>query len=202
MLRKIAKLIHGEYKVPTVLLMIGVDGVGKSTILRSKLDGIQPIPGSLLFECAEVAIGHNLTILNFDIGCQDKWTWMYLKNFHFNGVIFVVDSNDSERVPDSAEQFGNVVKHLGRHTPILFFANKQDLPRALSADQLTDRLNIHSHGVENIRIQPACATSKIGIEEGFEWLANEISKSNPEPNPFHHPTYQHPIYCTILLFSC
>ena len=63
-----------------------------------------------------------------------------------------------------------------RDATLLVFANKQDLPNAMTASELTDKL-----GLQNLRnrkwyIQATCAVQGHGLYEGLDWLSNELSK--------------------------
>ena len=63
-----------------------------------------------------------------------------------------------------------------RDAVLLVFANKQDLPNAMSCADLSDKL-----GLSNIRgrrwyIQSTCATHGEGLYEGLDWLSGELAK--------------------------
>ena len=63
-----------------------------------------------------------------------------------------------------------------RDATLLVFANKQDLPNAMTASELTDKL-----GLQNLRnrkwyIQATCAVQGHGLCEGLDWLSNALSK--------------------------
>jgi len=63
-----------------------------------------------------------------------------------------------------------------RDAVLLVFANKQDLPQAMSVAEITEKL-----GLPNIRnrkwyMQATCATSGDGLYEGLDWLANNLAK--------------------------
>jgi hypothetical protein len=85
-------------------------------------------------------------------------------NYHgISGLIFVVDSNDRERISEA------------RHKLILNLANKQDLSNSMTLNQLRDEL-IFDKLNRNTKwhLQPACAIQNKGLWEGFKWLANSI----------------------------
>jgi ADP-ribosylation factor protein 1 len=50
----------------------------------------------------------------------------------------------------------------------------QDLPNAMNASDLTDRLGLHSLRNRKWYIQSACATSGDGLYEGLEWLSSNL----------------------------
>jgi len=60
-----------------------------------------------------------------------------------------------------------------RDAIFLIFANKQDLPTAMSAAEIEDKLHIHSIK-QPYHVQACCATSGDGLYEGLEWLSQMI----------------------------
>ncbi len=52
----------------------------------------------------------------------------------------------------------------------------QDLPNAMNAAEITDKLGLHSLRQRQWYIQAACATSGDGLYEGLEWLSTNLKK--------------------------
>jgi len=50
----------------------------------------------------------------------------------------------------------------------------QDLPNAMNAAEITDKLGLHSLRQRNWYIQATCATSGDGLYEGLDWLSNQL----------------------------
>ncbi len=118
------------------------------------------------------------------------------------GLIFVVDSNDRERVNEGREELMRMLAEDElREAVLLVFANKQvltafnwlcallsscmflhiwhvfvrqDLPNAMNAAEITDKLGLHSLRHRNWYIQATCATSGDGLYEGLDWLSNQL----------------------------
>lgn len=81
-----------------------------------------------------------------------------------------------------------------RDALLLVFANKQDLPNAMNAAEITDKLGLHGLRQRTWYIQvglcysntpnlsssyllkAACATSGDGLYEGLEWLSANIKR--------------------------
>uniref|UniRef100_A0A915DEY0 ADP-ribosylation factor 1-like 2 n=1 Tax=Ditylenchus dipsaci TaxID=166011 RepID=A0A915DEY0_9BILA len=91
----------------------------------------------------------NISFTVWDVGGQDKirplWRY-YFQNTQ--GLIFVVDSNDRERIEEAREELHKMLNEDElRDATLLVFANKQDLPNAMSAAELTDKLDstIYAH---------------------------------------------------------
>merc|ERR1711934_1153990 len=117
----------------------------------------------------------NISFTVWDVGGQDKirplWRHYYQNT---QGVIFVVDSNDKDRVTEAREELSRMLSEDElRDAILLVFANKQDLPNAMQTSELTDRLNLQN--MPNRQrlwyIQPTCATSGDGLYEGLDWMS-------------------------------
>lgn len=54
----------------------------------------------------------------------------------------------------------------------------QDLPNAMNAAEITDKLGLHSLRNRNWYIQATCATSGDGLYEGLDWLSNQLRNAN------------------------
>eukprot|EP01089_Gocevia_fonbrunei_P015559 TRINITY_DN4578_c0_g1_i3.p1 TRINITY_DN4578_c0_g1~~TRINITY_DN4578_c0_g1_i3.p1 ORF type:complete len:105 (+),score=29.20 TRINITY_DN4578_c0_g1_i3:2-316(+) len=98
---------------------------------------------------------------------------------HFNqnvqAVIFVVDSNDRERIGEGAEELQKMLREDElREAAVLVLANKQDLPNAMSVAEVTDKLGLHNMRNRKWYIQACCAASGDGLFEGLDWLAHTV----------------------------
>ncbi|KAF3421326.1 hypothetical protein E2986_12059 [Frieseomelitta varia] len=117
------------------------------------------------------------------LSIQMEWFVLY---FNINtyvdsdkGLIFVVDSNDRERIGEAREELMRMLAEDElRDAVLLIFANKQDLPNAMNAAEITDKLGLHSLRNRNWYIQATCATSGDGLYEGLDWLSNQLKNAN------------------------
>ena len=57
---------------------------------------------------------------------------------------------------------------------LLIYANKQDLPKAMSASALTDHLGLQGLRGRAWYVQPCCATTGDGLYEGLDWLTASL----------------------------
>ncbi|KAG8042742.1 hypothetical protein G9C98_005382 [Cotesia typhae] len=91
----------------------------------------------------------------------------------------IVDSNDRERIGEAREELMRMLAEDElRDAVLLIFANKQDLPNAMNAAEITDKLGLHSLRNRNWYIQATCATSGDGLYEGLDWLSNQLKNAN------------------------
>ncbi|XP_072299097.1 ARF GTPase 2a [Eucyclogobius newberryi] len=160
------------------ILMVGLDAAGKTTILyKLKLGEIVTTIPTIGFNVETVEY-KNISFTVWDVGGQDKIRPLWRHYFqNTQGLIFVVDSNDRERLAEAKEELNRMLgEDELRDAVLLVFANKQDLPNAMNAAEITDKLALHALRNRNWYIQATCATSGDGLYEGLEWLSNELKK--------------------------
>ncbi|XP_006833596.1 PREDICTED: ADP-ribosylation factor 2-like isoform X2 [Chrysochloris asiatica] len=152
---KLFKSLFGKKEMR--ILMVGLDAAGKTTILyKLKLGEIVTTIPTIGFNVETVEY-KNISFTVWDVGGQDKIRPLWRHYFqNTQGLIFVVDSNDRERVNEAREE----------------------LTRMLAEDELrdaiTDKLGLHSLRQRNWYIQATCATSGDGLYEGLDWLSNQL----------------------------
>ncbi|KDD76860.1 ADP-ribosylation factor [Helicosporidium sp. ATCC 50920] len=158
------------------ILMVGLDAAGKTTILyKLKLGEIVTTIPTIGFNVETVEYkGVQFTV--WDVGGQDKIRPLWRHYFqNTQGLIFVVDSNDRERVGEARDELHRMLNEDElRDAVLLVFANKQDLPNAMNAAEITDKLGLHSLRQRHWYIQSATATSGDGLYEGLDWLTHNI----------------------------
>ena len=110
------------------------------------------------------------------MGGKDKIRPLWRHYFqNTQGLIFVVDSNDRERVGEAREELQRMLAEDElRDAVLLVFANKQDLPNAMSSSDITEKLDLHAMKQRAWYIQPTCATNGDGLYEGLDWIANQM----------------------------
>merc|ERR1711906_40101 len=127
------------------ILMVGLDAAGKTTILyKLKLGEVVTTIPTIGFNVETVEY-KNISFTVWDVGGQDKirplWRHYYQNT---QGLIFVVDSNDSDRIDAARDEMHRMLNEDElRDAVLLVFANKQDLPNAMSAAEMTDKLGLH-----------------------------------------------------------
>jgi ADP-ribosylation factor protein 4 len=169
------------------ILMVGLDAAGKTTILyKLKLGEVVTTIPTIGFNVESVEY-KNINFNVWDVGGQDKirplWRHYYQNT---QGVIFVVDSNDRDRIEKGSTTLeGNsaaeeLEKMLGeeelKDAAVLVFANKQDLPQAMSVNEVTEKLGMQKLRNRQWYVQAACATTGDGLLEGLDWLSVTLSK--------------------------
>lgn len=89
----------------------------------------------------------------------------------------MVDSNDRDRIGEARDELQRMLNEDElRDSLLLVFANKQDLPNAMNAPEITDKLGLHSLRQRKWFIQATCATNGDGLLEGLEWLKKSLEQ--------------------------
>lgn len=177
----IEKALRGLFgKKEMRILMVGLDAAGKTTILyKLKLGEIVTTIPTIGFNVETVEY-KNISFTVWDVGGQDKIRPLWRHYFqNTQGLIFVVDSNDRERITEAKDELNRMLDEDElRSAVLLVFANKQDLPNAMSPQEITDKLGLHNMRNRKWFIQATCATNGEGLYEGLDWLSNSLKNSS------------------------
>eukprot|EP00249_Psilotum_nudum_P010730 c22724_g1_i2 orf=451-954(+) len=159
------------------VIMLGLDAAGKTTILYKLKFGevVTTIP-TIGFNVETVQY-KNIKFTVWDVGGQDKIRRFWRHYFgSTQALLFVVDSNDKERIGVARHELQWILDEEElRDAHLLVFANKQDLPNALTSSQIADKLGLHLLRQRNWHIQSSCATTGVGLYEGLDWLSSNLS---------------------------
>lgn len=157
--------------------MVGLDAAGKTTILyKLKLGELVTTIPTIGFNVETIEY-KGISFSVWDVGGQDKIRplWRHYYN-NTEGIIFVVDSNDRERVSLARDELHKMMAEEElQEAAVLVLANKQDIPGALSAAELMKGLDLASvSGNRKWHVQPTTATSGEGLYEGLCWLKDTL----------------------------
>ena len=144
------------------ILMVGLDEVGKTTIIYYFKTGKIPktIESTIGFN-VETFEYKNLSFTLWDVGGQDKirvlWKHYYKET---DGIIFVVDSNDRDRIEDAGEELKKLLAEEDlKDCFVLVLANKQDLNGALPPNEVTEKLGMLKIKGRNWLVQGTSTTT-------------------------------------------
>ncbi|XXQ30000.1 ADP-ribosylation factor-like protein 1 [Plasmodiophora brassicae] len=160
------------------LLLLGLDNAGKTTLLNRihKPDSIStatiPTVGFNMQHC----VVDNVHIAMWDLGGQTsirRYWRLYVKNT--DAIIYVVDSTDRDRFELARTELLGVLEEeeLGG-VMVLVMANKQDIPGATPAGDLSNAL-----GLTRLRDRPwhicaASAKTGEGVTDGLKWIVDQL----------------------------
>jgi len=160
------------------MCMVGLDAAGKTTIMYRMKYGETPKTIPTIGFNVESLEYKKLKMTLWDIGGQDKIRILWRHYYENTGaIIYVVDASDIDRIDESAEE---LFKMLNEETlngvPVLIYANKQDLPGALSPSEIIDKMGLKQIKGRDWTVQGASAVEGKGLNEGLDWMANALLK--------------------------
>jgi ADP-ribosylation factor protein 1 len=176
--------------VKVKVVVLGLDAAGKTTMiykLKSKFGEVVTTIPTIGFNVETVEIS-NTELICWDVGGCDKIRPLWR---HFTkdakAVVYVVDSNDRDRLDDGFNELYPFFKEDDLLTvPLLVFANKQDLPNAMTVQEIIAKSKLGEFRDRKWLVQASVMTTGIGIREGFSWLRSVLANEKPEGQK--HPT--------------
>lgn len=166
------------------ILLLGLDEAGKSTLLyRVKFSNTDVLTAPTIgFNVEMLQRDKGVALTVWDVGGQHKMRQLW--PFYFqdtDGLLFVVDSADKGRMEASKREFERALRHeCLKGIPVVVMANKQDLPGALSADEITKRFHLKRWCANrNWYVQPCCARTGEGLNAALNVLISHVKKKTP-----------------------
>ncbi|XP_067636871.1 uncharacterized protein [Eurosta solidaginis] len=159
--------------------MLGLDNAGKTTILyQFKLERYEDTLPTVGFNVENVRCGKLLLNIWDVSGAQPRTRtlWQHY-NQNIRAIIFVIDATDVRRLPRAKDELHWLWCRPELATAVyLIFANKQDLPGALGAEQLVPLLHLQALS-KPWAIQECCAINGMGLAEGLQQLQQMLTCS-------------------------
>jgi small GTP-binding protein len=162
-----------EHKV----LMVGLDGAGKTTILyRLKLGHPAPTIPSVGFNVETVqynGVSFNIWDVPGGIGIRPLWRHY----FHsVDCVIFVIDGADRARVTEVKHELDLILESPEiQDSVLLILNNKHDLENVMSTNELIELLDLKRYSSREWTIQPTNSLTGEGLYEGLDWVSQHFS---------------------------
>uniref|UniRef100_A0A672LAA1 ADP-ribosylation factor-like protein 14 n=1 Tax=Sinocyclocheilus grahami TaxID=75366 RepID=A0A672LAA1_SINGR len=129
------------------IVMLGLDSAGKTTVLyRLKFNEFVNTVPTIGFNTEKIKLSNGtakgISCHFWDVGGQEKLRPLW-KSYSrcTDGIIYVVDSVDVDRLEEAKTELHKVTKFAeNQGTPLLVIANKQDLPKSLSVADIEKQL--------------------------------------------------------------
>ena len=160
------------------ILLVGLDAAGKTSILYQLWKGEKVKTLPTIGIQVESLDYKDWNFITFDLGGAEKMRLLF-RHFYQNteGLIFVVDSNDRDRMNDAAEELKKMLAEEElKDCCVLVMANKQDLNGALAPGEVTDKLGMGELKGRTWLVQGTSATTGQGLKEGLDWMASVLLK--------------------------
>jgi len=164
-----------EYKV----VMVGLDGAGKTTILfqlhLGELVETQPTVGSNV----ETVRYNGLSLVIWDLAGQTSRRSMWQTYYaQASAVILVIDSTDAARLSVVKQELSHLLSDATLSQAVLLvFANKQDLTTtALPSARIAEELGLPAIRSHSWHITPCSARTGHGLYDGIHWMTGALQQ--------------------------
>ena len=109
----------------------------------------------------------------WDVGGQDKIRRLWRHYFQgTHALIYVIDSSDRDRIMDAKEELDKMLQEEEmENAALLVLANKQDLPNAMTAAEIMEKLELQKLRHRKWFTQSTVASTGDGLYEGLDWLS-------------------------------
>ncbi len=158
------------------ILLLGLDAAGKTTILyRAKLGEVVTTIPTIGFN-VETVQNRNVRFTVWDVGGRDKIRPL-MRHYYENtqALVFIIDSHDRDRIKDAKDELDRFINEDElRHCHLLVVCNKQDLPSAMSCEEIAKEINLDScrKRAGRAHIMKCVATTGEGLDEMMDWLTS------------------------------
>ncbi|XP_055915610.1 ADP-ribosylation factor-related protein 1 [Eupeodes corollae] len=188
-------LLSGLYRYYTqkdeyCIVILGLDNAGKTTYLEAaktkftkNYKGMNPskITTTVGLNIGQVDV-QGIRLNFWDLGGQTELQSLWDKYYEeCHGVIYVIDSNDRDRMEESKLIFDTMIKndHLSG-VPLLVLANKQDLPDVMGVREIKPVFQQAGEhiGRRDCLIMPVSALTGEGVDEGIQWLVEAVKRNS------------------------
>lgn len=168
------------------VLILGIDKAGKTTLLEklkslySNLEGLSP---DRIVPTVGLNIGRlevlNAKLVFWDLGGQPGLRSIWEKYYEeAHAVVYVIDAACPSKFEDSKSALEKVLRHEDlQGAPLLVLANKQDLPEAESAEELSRYLDLKKLDERVYMFEAVSGYDGMGIKESVEWLVDIMERS-------------------------
>ncbi|XP_015601576.1 ADP-ribosylation factor-like protein 6 [Cephus cinctus] len=170
----------GLKKKEVNVLVIGLNNSGKSTVInhfKREDDRCIDIVPTVGFNVEKFAF-KNVGFTAFDMSGHDRYRSLWEHYYKdCQGIIFIIDSSDKLRLVVAKEELDMLLQHpdvAGRKIPILFLANKMDLPDSLTTVKLASGLGLDRIQNKPWHIRATNAVTGEGLQPAIEWLTDQI----------------------------
>ncbi len=172
----------GLLSKPASLIVVGLDNAGKSMLINH----LKPARNASFEVTATVGMSREsftrggFTFNVFDMAGGSTYRTLWETYYQgVDGIIFVVDSSDKLRLCVARDELDTLLGHKdiagAPSVPMLFFANKMDLPGAQDPSEVSMQLGL-TQLTRPWQIAASNALTGEGVNAGIDWLVQVLNK--------------------------
>ena len=181
------KLKSIKWNDKTPIGVFGLDKAGKTAILSYLTTGevieeYSPTFGLNRFTMPGV-LGAEWEPVFLELSGREDFRPLWLEYEDLTGIIYVIDSDDRERIQESIQELEKLLKNPNfMRLPFSIIVNKQDLLTSKELSSIVSSINEISSSSYRISVFPASGITGEGLPASLHWLLEYIwwLAQNPE----------------------
>ncbi len=163
-----------------------MDNSGKTTLinhLKPKRTATFEVSPTVGYQVEEF-VKHNLNFTVMDMSGESRYRNLWEVYYaQVQAVVYVIDSTDKVRMCVARDELDELLNHdsiKGRPIPILFFANKMDVPGSCAPVDVMRSMGLERIDDKAWHITSSNALTGSGVDEGIEWLAEQLLENQEQ----------------------
>ncbi|KAF8963059.1 ADP-ribosylation factor-like protein 8B-A [Entomortierella lignicola] len=164
------------YKTEMELTLVGLQNSGKTTLVNVIASGqfSEDMIPTVGFNMRKVTKG-NVTMKLWDIGGQPRFRSMWERYCRgVNAIVFVIDAADHDKLDAARTELRSLLdKPQLAFIPVLVLGNKNDLPGALTVDQIVEVMNLKQIANRDVSCYSISAKNQVNIDITLQWLTKK-----------------------------
>ncbi|KAG0023783.1 ADP-ribosylation factor-like protein 8B [Podila clonocystis] len=164
------------FKTEMELTLVGLQNSGKTTLVNVIASGqfSEDMIPTVGFNMRKVTKG-NVTMKLWDIGGQPRFRSMWERYCRgVNAIVFVIDAADHDKLEAARTELRNLLdKPQLANIPVLVLGNKNDLPGALTVDQIIEVMNLKQIANREVSCYSISAKNQVNIDITLQWLTKK-----------------------------
>ncbi|KAK9803668.1 hypothetical protein WJX72_009992 [[Myrmecia] bisecta] len=161
------------FKKEMELSLIGLQNAGKTSLVNVVATGAfhEDMIPTVGFNMRKVTRG-SVTIKLWDLGGQPRFRSMWERYCRgVQAIVYCVDAADHDSLDTARQELHDLLtKPSLAGIPLLVLGNKNDLPGALSTNELIDRLDLKSLRAREVCVYSISCKNQSNIDMTIDWL--------------------------------
>jgi ADP-ribosylation factor-like protein 8 len=161
------------FKREMELSLIGLQNAGKTSLVNVLTTGAfhEDMIPTVGFNMRKVTKGA-VTIKLWDLGGQPRFRSMWERYCRgVQAIVYVVDAADHDNMDQAKTELHDLLtKPSLANIPLLVLGNKNDLPGALSTNEIIDRLNLKGLRDREVCVYSISCKNQNNIDITLDWL--------------------------------
>ncbi|GBG00146.1 ADP-ribosylation factor 8B [Raphidocelis subcapitata] len=162
------------------LSLIGLQNAGKSSLVNVLTTGSfhEDMIPTVGFNMRKVTKGA-VTIKMWDLGGQPRFRSLWERYCRgVQAIVYVVDAADAAAVEAAARELHSLLERPSLDgIPLLVLGNKNDLPGALTTQQLIERMDLGKLSGRELAVYSISCKNSTNIDITLQWLTAHAKKS-------------------------